>query len=104
MPPSDGDAEAAEAAAAAAEAAAAAAGSKSNATALPFSFEIFSANRKGEMLQASGLAELTEWTAAIRNCIEKQLETGEAQSGEGARVRESVRMRGCEGVRECARV
>ena len=80
VPPTDGgDAEAAEAPPPAAENTAGG-GSKSGA-ALPFSFEILSATRKGEMLQATGPKELAEWTGAIRNCIEKQLETGEAQPG-----------------------
>eukprot|EP00612_Vaucheria_litorea_P002690 CAMPEP_0171458918 /NCGR_PEP_ID=MMETSP0945-20130129/4404_1 /TAXON_ID=109269 /ORGANISM="Vaucheria litorea, Strain CCMP2940" /LENGTH=747 /DNA_ID=CAMNT_0011984821 /DNA_START=89 /DNA_END=2333 /DNA_ORIENTATION=+ len=39
----------------------------------PYSFEIYSANRRSYQLQAEGPYELATWTASIRQCISDQL-------------------------------
>jgi len=51
-----------------------------------FAFELFSANRSSQMLQASSADDLLSWTTALRDCIEKKLvrSGAPAQSGVGS--------------------
>ena len=63
-------------------------------TDLRFSFEVFSANRRSYLLQASSRSEMLSWMAAIQGEIENQLHMqpgpdGAEASGEGATARDA---------------
>jgi hypothetical protein len=51
----------------------AAGGSSNSESAVPFGFELFSANRSSQMLQASSSDDFLAWTTALRGCIENKL-------------------------------